>query len=107
MKKRKKIVFASSTPMNYIMFKPIADRMLADDRIDVWFTAKHSPKKNFQNGKITYHYEECVFRTSIQSTPIHVLAGKDLAWIEIDTAEDLQKAYELIYPLIKDKSQQK
>jgi len=45
MKKRKKIVFASSTPMNYIMFKPIADRMLADDRIDVWFTAKHSPKK--------------------------------------------------------------
>jgi CDP-glycerol glycerophosphotransferase (TagB/SpsB family) len=45
MKKRKKIVFASSTPMNYIMFKPIADRMLADDRIDVWFTAKHSPRK--------------------------------------------------------------
>ena len=31
--------------MNYIMFKPIADRMLADDRIDVWFTAKHSPRK--------------------------------------------------------------
>ena len=45
MKKRKKIVFASSTPMNYIMFKPIADRMPADDRIDVWFTAKHSPRK--------------------------------------------------------------
>jgi len=45
MRKLKKIVFASSTPMNYIMFKPIADRMLADDRIDVWFTAKHSPRK--------------------------------------------------------------
>jgi len=48
MKKQKKIVFASSTPMNYIMFKPIADRMLADDRIDVWFTAKHSPKNLYR-----------------------------------------------------------
>ena len=60
MKKRKKIVFASSTPMNYIVFKPIADRLLADDRIDVWFTANHSPKKLYgavglQNAKLIRH----------------------------------------------------
>jgi hypothetical protein len=27
--------------MNYVMFKPIADRLLADDRIEVVFTANH------------------------------------------------------------------
>jgi len=60
MKKRKRIVFASSTPMNFIIFKPIADRLLADDRIDVWFTANHSPKKLYgavglQNAKLIRH----------------------------------------------------
>jgi len=30
MKKRKKILFSAATPMNYIMFKPISDRLLAD-----------------------------------------------------------------------------
>ena len=45
MKKKKKLIFTASTPMNYIMFKPIADRLLTDDRIEVVFTAKHSPKK--------------------------------------------------------------
>jgi CDP-glycerol glycerophosphotransferase (TagB/SpsB family) len=44
-KKQKKVVFAASTPMNYIMFNPISDRLLADDRIEVVFTANHSPKK--------------------------------------------------------------
>ena len=34
--------------MNYIMFKPIADRLLADDRIEVVFTANHSPKKLYR-----------------------------------------------------------
>jgi 2-aminoethylphosphonate-pyruvate transaminase len=63
-------------------------------------------QEDFQNGKLNYHYEECVYRTSKQTTPIHVVANKDLAWIEIDTAEDLQKAQELIYPLIQAKSQQ-
>lgn len=47
-KKQKRIVFAATTPMNYIVFKPIADRMLADERIDVWFTANHSPKKLYR-----------------------------------------------------------
>ena len=44
-KKRKKILFASATPMNYIMFKPISDRLLADERFEVVFTANHSPRK--------------------------------------------------------------
>ncbi|MEE4262778.1 MAG: CDP-glycerol glycerophosphotransferase family protein [Desulfobacteraceae bacterium] len=44
-KKQKKLIFAASTPMNYVMFRPIAGRLLADDRIEVVFTANHSPKK--------------------------------------------------------------
>jgi len=60
-------------------------------------------QEDFQNGKMNYHYEECVFRTSQQSIPIRAVPGKDLAWIEVDTAADLQKAQDLIYPLINDK----
>lgn len=44
-KKQRKVLFAASTPMNYIMFKPISDRLAADDRIEVIFTANHSPRK--------------------------------------------------------------
>ena len=43
--KEKKVLFASATPMNYIMFKPISERLLADERFEVVFTANHSPKK--------------------------------------------------------------
>jgi len=63
-------------------------------------------QKDFQNGNLNYHYEECVFRTSHQTIPIHAVPGKDLAWIEIDTAADLQKAQEVIHPRIKDKIRQ-
>ena len=66
----------------------------------------NNAQEDFQNGNINYHYEECVFRTSQQTIPIHAVPGKDLAWIEIDTAADLQKAKELIHPLIKDKIRQ-
>jgi CDP-glycerol glycerophosphotransferase (TagB/SpsB family) len=45
MKKRKKIVFTAATPMNYIMFKPISDCLMADERIEVVFSANHSPRK--------------------------------------------------------------
>ncbi|MGD9302587.1 MAG: phosphocholine cytidylyltransferase family protein [Desulfobacterales bacterium] len=63
-------------------------------------------QKDFQNGTLNYHYEDCVFRTSQQTTPIHAVPGQDLAWIEIDTAEDLLKARKLIHPLIRHKEQQ-
>jgi len=59
--------------------------------------------EDFQNGQMNYHYEECVFRTSQQTIPIHAVPATDLAWVEIDTAEDLQKAQELIFPLISNK----
>jgi CDP-glycerol glycerophosphotransferase (TagB/SpsB family) len=60
MKKKKKLLFTASTPMNYIMFKPIAERLLADDRIEVVFTANHSPKKLYgavglRNVNLTWH----------------------------------------------------
>ena len=60
-------------------------------------------REDFQNGKMNYHYEECVFRTSQQTIPIHAVPGTDLAWIEIDTAADLQRAQELIFPRIGNK----
>ena len=46
--------------MNYIMFKPISDRLIADDRIDVVFTANHSPRKLYgavglRNVTLTWH----------------------------------------------------
>lgn len=59
--------------------------------------------EDFKNGKMNFHYEECVFRTSRQTMPIHAVRGTDLAWIEIDTAEDLQKARDLIFPRISNK----
>ena len=71
-KKRKKVLFAASTPMNYIMFKPICDRLLADDRIDVVFTANHNPGKLYgavglRNVKLIWHqiaemkkYDMCI-----------------------------------------------
>ena len=62
-------------------------------------------RQDFNSGKMNYHYEECVFRTSKKTLPIHAVTGTDLAWIEIDTAEDLQKAQDLIFPLISNKPQ--
>lgn len=122
LKKQKKIVFTAATPMNYIMFKPISDRLLTDDRIDVVFTANHSPRKLYgalgvKNVKLirheiaewkkfdmcifNYHYEECVFETSTSTEPVYAVFADDLVWFEIDTEKDLKKAREQIYPEIK------
>jgi len=60
-------------------------------------------QEDFQKGEFNYHYEECVFRTSKNTAPVYAAPGGDLAWIEIDTAEDLRKARELIFPLLKEK----
>lgn len=65
--------------------------------LELVFTAA---REDFRNGKMNYHYEECVFRTSRQSIPIHAVAATELAWVEIDTAADLQRAQDLIFPQI-------
>lgn len=64
-------------------------------------------QEDFKKGEFNHHYEECVFRTSKCTTPVYAELAKDLAWIEIDSEEDLQKARELIYPLVKEKSNQR
>jgi len=61
-------------------------------------------QEDFKKGELNHHYEECIFRTSKSTTPVYAEPANDLAWIEIDSEEDLQKARELIYPLIKEKS---
>lgn len=57
-------------------------------------------RQDFQKGEMNYHYEECVFRASRQSMPIHAVTATELAWVEIDTAADLQRAQDQIFPLI-------
>lgn len=61
-------------------------------------------REDFERGALRYHYEECVFRTSQVSRPVYAVPAENLAWIEIDTEKDLQKARERIYPRIKARS---
>ena len=67
----------------------------------------HSVFKNLQNdialGKFDYHYEACVFETSKYTGPVHALLADGLLWYEIDTAKDLVKAREQIFPMIRAK----
>jgi choline kinase len=58
-------------------------------------------KEDYRQGKIDYHYEEVVFKTSELRYPVYALFCKDLAWVEIDTEKDLKRAKEIIYPRIK------
>lgn len=60
-------------------------------------------REDFQKGEMNFHYEECVIRTSRQSIPIHAVTATELAWVEIDTAADLQRAQDLIFPRIGNK----
>jgi choline kinase len=58
-------------------------------------------EENYKEGKLNYHYEECVFETTKFDRPVYAIIDKDLAWIEIDNENDLKKAKEQIYPRIK------
>ena len=58
-------------------------------------------QKDIVDGKLNYHYEECVFETSKSTEPVSVVFVDDLVWFEIDTEKDLKKAREQIYPKIK------
>ncbi len=45
---KKKILFCATTPMNYAMFKPVHQRLSADSRIELWFTAHHNHTKLYK-----------------------------------------------------------
>ena len=58
-------------------------------------------QKDIVDGKLNYHYEECVFETSKSTEPVYAVFVDDLVWFEIDTEKDLKKARELIYPKMR------
>lgn len=62
--------------------------------------------KHFQHdiaaGRLDYHYETCVFKTSRHTEPVYALLADDLVWYEIDTLQDLAKARVQIYPMIRE-----
>ena len=57
--------------------------------------------KDIVEGKLNYHYEECIFDTSRYTEPVYAVFADDLVWLEIDTEKDLKKAREQIYPMIR------
>ena len=59
-------------------------------------------EENYKEGKLNYHYEECVFEVSEKiEHPVYALYCEDLAWTEIDTEDDLEKAKKQVYPKIR------
>lgn len=46
---RKKILFSASTPMNYITFEPLYKALKKDPRLQLYFTAHHSPRKLYRD----------------------------------------------------------
>ena len=64
-------------------------------------------QKDFKKGFFHYHYEECVFNTSLTTEPVYAVLGNDLAWIEIDTEADLKRAQEQVYPIMMERTKQK
>lgn len=58
-------------------------------------------QKDYREHRLKYHYEETLFKAS-KIYPIKCLPVNDLIWTEIDTADDLEWAKEMIAPkLIK------
>jgi len=57
--------------------------------------------QDYENGKENYHYEEVIVRVAKTDRPLQCLKLPGLAWIEIDKAEDLQRAKEVVYPAIR------
>lgn len=51
-------------------------------------------REDYKIGEINYHYEETIFKLS-KKYPIKCLFIEDLAWMEIDKKEDLEKAKKL------------
>ena len=57
---------------------------------------------DYENGGENYHYEEVIVRVAQNEKLLQCLVLPELAWIEIDKAEDLQRAKEEIFPAIND-----
>lgn len=62
----------------------------------VWDYAEHDYAEENEN----YHYEEVIARVAQNAHPLVCQKLPELAWIEIDKAEDLQRAKDVIYPRI-------
>jgi len=60
-------------------------------------------RKDIAEGKMNFHYENCVFETSKYTQPVYAVIANDLVWYEIDTEKDLKKAREQIYPMMRGK----
>ncbi|MGE5329448.1 MAG: sugar phosphate nucleotidyltransferase [Deltaproteobacteria bacterium] len=58
-------------------------------------------EKDYQSGKMNYHYEECILETSLENAPVYALHCSDLVWTEIDNESDLKLAREVVFPRMK------
>ena len=58
-------------------------------------------KNDYSQGKINFHYEECILETSKIGYPVYVELLRNLNWIEIDNSSDYKQAVDKVYPKIK------
>lgn len=58
-------------------------------------------ERDYEHGEENYHYEEVIVRVAQNEGPLQCMKLPELAWIEIDKAEDLQRAKKEIYPKIQ------
>ena len=56
---------------------------------------------DYRRGETNLHYEECIFSTSSDELPVYAVLHDSLVWTEIDTARDLRRARENIFPSLR------
>ncbi|MCF7804628.1 MAG: phosphocholine cytidylyltransferase family protein [Candidatus Marinimicrobia bacterium] len=65
----------------------------------VWEYAEY----DYELGEENLHYEEVIVRVAQNERPLQCLKLPELAWIEIDKAENLRRAREEIFPVIHER----
>ncbi len=55
-------------------------------------------RQDFEQNLLDYHYEEVILRLARQGEKIHCRSLPDLAWTEIDNADDYQRAVNIVLP---------